>query len=198
MFLGDHRAEKSNRANILDRLWIDNGRNEALPRVPEYEQFAIVHRQGSEETRLCVADRLEIAGGQFVAEDVRHTGVVRTPEQILTIFRKNESFRHPLPEVKRRHRCHVVVQQRLDLHHTQGLITVDLAEGCGQQSPVGRDIHVIDHLAIRKAVDLVPPGIGMWDSHECRDAVHVAYSPDRFVGPVEYELPNPRVSEKHA
>ena len=195
---GELGAEELDGAHVLDGLRIDDGWNEARAGVAEDRERAVGERHRAEEARLGVGHRLDLAGGDLVAENIRHAGVVAAAIEVPAVAREHEALRHRLAEVELAHRFHVAREDAGELPHPHELVAVHLAYGGGQQAPVGRDVEIVGNDAIRKSVHLVPFRVRMGDAHQRCEAVGMAHAPERAVPAVEDELADARVLEQHA
>ena len=55
---------------------------------------------GFEQTSVYIADRLDVAGGYFAAEDIRYTGVIGAAEQVPPVRGEYETLRQCVAEVE--------------------------------------------------------------------------------------------------
>jgi hypothetical protein len=137
MLLRELGAEERDRADILERLRLYGGGDEAFRRVVQHDQASVRERHRPEEAGFRVRYGLDLAGRHLVAEDVGHAGVVARAVEILAIAREDEGLRHRLAELELAERPGLCRQDLLEGPHAQELISAHLDDGSRQEPAVG-------------------------------------------------------------
>ena len=197
IFLGELGTHEFDRAHVLQRLRIDDRGNETFAGIGEDYQPAIRHGDGAEESDLRVRHRLDVAGRDFVAKDVRDAGVIAAAVKVAAVAREHEALGNRLPEAKFGQRFDVAFENLVELPHAQILLGADLAHRRRQQAAVGRNVEIVGDRFIGKCMDGLPVAVRIGNAHERRQPIRMSHSHQRSIDGIENNLADTRILQQH-
>ena len=202
VFRHDLRAEKRYCAEIFGGARVDQRRHEPGGGIAHHDQLGSVERQRAEKPYVRIADRLEIPGLDFVAEDIRDAREIAAAIKVAAVLREHETLRDRRAHLEGMKRRRVTFADRLgahdpDLRHLRrSRLRARVGDRHRRERAVGREVEVEGRLARREHIQRLPLFVGVRDAHQHHEPVVESQAPQGAIGGIKDQVADPDLLEQ--